>query len=100
MDEQREVDYTGLSPRQKKEIFQRRLRALTAQADTRLQRTQRPYKRDFDRRVRKPSHEICVGERVFVKRETSTEQKDRGERDRPISVGVHKLLSKALGPYY
>ena len=73
-----EVNYSGLSPTQRKEIFRRRLRVLMQTADERQRASQSLYKSDFDKKVKVHNQDIQIGDGVFVRRETPKEVEDRG----------------------
>ena len=94
------INREALRHRQEKTLFSHRLNLLMKTADVRLEKSQPPYKRDFDKRVRQFSTGLRSGDLVFVKRETATASEERNRAARVAAIGHDKLQSKAIGPYH
>ena len=98
-----QIDYYAVGPRQRRDKFPQRLRALMKTANPRLSAAQIRYKSDFDKRVRQGNHDLQPGELVFVRRETLTALNDRAQKRDEVpakdNLSFQKLTSKAIGPF-
>ena len=93
------INHEAFGPRQEKTNFSQRLKLLRKTADSRLEKSQARYKRDFDKRVSQFNTGLKPGDLVFVKRETASESEEKNRAARGAAIRHHKLRSKATGPY-
>ena len=91
----------GLTPREARLAWLRKLTRVVAQARAGLEKAQARMKRNFDRQLRQRKKAISTGSWVNVKREAPASKKatkaERAAGD--TTASFHKLSSRAEGPY-
>ena len=82
----------GLSASELRLRWKQRLEALINTASAGLRRTQRRYKRNFDRRLRNSNEDPKPGSYVFLRKEHYNTTESR-HKLAPIATGPHKVVS-------